>query len=627
MRAQEFESLKNSGEIEEARMGASDFDTAVTQGTAKGVLVGFEFEVLVPKQTVDQFKQSAVKSITAEQIAKIMYENDDFNQFGLDDLTPSRFDTLFKLKTDQAGNAAYPNAVTAFDAYKQHTLDKAKTIFNEIPEKVRAKFIPDLKNELARGYTRRMNIIDKQILFAYRLGSSLYYSSGKGKIEKLGIQLMSTAEPSWKKLFQFWLKMNDKVVAKNLNNIFDYDPSAVYKELDMGRDDDDEDEYREYDYKGAARVLEPSVAKFFNSEVHVFGSYHQSKKNLTDWYIEPDGSLKPTNFDDGAAEIVSPPLPAVQALDALKNFYAMSQQLKLYTNNSTGLHINVSIPEQIDVLKLALFLGDQYVLQQFGRQNSEYAKSSQRSIEQDAPGQISKKGEIKLKTLQKIAQSATGQHTASISRSGKYISFRHAGGNYLADYVKIVATVGRFIRAMLIAADPNAYANEYKTKLAKIIQEPNVSSQDYIMNIRTNGLPIYTISIWKLMGSVHVRTIVTSLQFPWQKSNLSMYSIQDVEMNSEQAKQNLLNNLRNPKLKDKATQTPVDKFILINLVPNSHEAIQDIMNTAERGVQIADNRSYNALGYALVRKTVLPPNHPTVQNTLKTILRNQLGKK
>ena len=77
----------------------------------------------------------------------------------------------------------------------------------------------------------------------------------------------------------------------------------------------------------------------------------------------------------------------------------MAGQLNLYTNNSTGLHINVSIPDKLDVLKLAVFTGDQYVLQQFGRQNSDYAVSSQQAIAGRVAG-----GAAALKTKQQKHQ-------------------------------------------------------------------------------------------------------------------------------------------------------------------------------------------------------------------------------
>ena len=130
----------------------------------------------------------------------------------------------------------------------------------------------------------------------------------------------------------------------------------------------------------------------------------------------------------------------------------MAQQLQLYTNNSTGCHINVSIPDKLDVLKLAVFLGDEYVLQQFGRQNSDYAVSSQRDITRSARvepdvinvkaaknkknvfGQPKTTSTIKMKALQKLAQDATEDHTASISNNGKYAVIANYGSGSCAAF-------------------------------------------------------------------------------------------------------------------------------------------------------------------------------------------------
>ena len=251
--------------------------------------------------------------------------------------------------------------------------------------------------------------------------------------------------------------------------------------------------------------------KPWGAPVHIFQRYHQRGKNLTDWYIEPDGSLDPNDDEDATAEIVSPPLPAAQAVDALKRFYAMAGQLNLYTNSSTGLHINVSIPDKLDVLKLAVFTGDQYVLQQFGRQNSDYAVSSQQAIAgrvaggfpvlktktaktPGVVGQPKTQTTLDVKSLQRIAQQATDDHTASISNNGKYISFRHAGGDYLQNYTSVFNVVGRFIRAMIIASDPTLYAQEYQTKLAKLTGTSPAASPSTVptmlQSIRTQGMPV-----------------------------------------------------------------------------------------------------------------------------------------
>lgn len=617
MRAQEFESLKQSGEIEEARMGASDFDAAVAQGTTKGVLVGFEFEVLVPQATIQGSTQTNAANISGERVSKLFYENGIFeSNNNFDDLSPEIFDQFFKLKTET--QSQYPNAVEAAKAYKLQMLENAKAIFNSIPEKIRAKYIPSVIKELKR---KRLDPITKQFEFVSRLGNAIFFNH-TGKMESLGFELRNSIRTSWNKLFKLWLDKDERTVAKNLHSLFDFDPVIVYEKFKEY--EDDEDSYdQDYDYQGAARILQPAVTQYFNATVNVFNSYHQSKKNLTDWYIEPDGSLKPNQYTDGAAEIVSPPLPASESMVALKQFYDMAQQLNLYTNDSTGLHINVSIPDQIDVLKLSLFLGDQYVLQQFGRDDSQYARGVQKRIQSDAPGEVDRRGKVKLARLQKLAQDATGFHTASISRSGKYISFRHAGGNYLADYAKIAATVGRFVRAMLIAADPTAYAKEYKSKLNKLTRKPIVQDTDVIMTLRKQGLPVYEVSIWQTSNS-SFNNILKYLDFNWKRAGWPSFQIQSFNQNSAEAKQNILNNLRSEALKHTAMQTSADKFATAIIVPIYPYAIEEVRNSIDKGVNRSDN--YNRLlGYGLIRKQIYPPNHPETLRVLKILLRDKFG--
>lgn len=611
--------------VDEARMSPSAFADAVNQGTAKGVLVGFEFEVLVPKATIDLTKQTQNKDITPEYVAEIIHDTDFFDNTDFDDLSVKKFDILFKLKS--GSSAKYPNATNAFDALRQNRLERIKKIFMEIPEELRQRYVPQIKNSVMR--LRGADSLDKQLTFARQLGHVLYTQHSR-KIEEIGYRLRSTAAYfSWEELFQLWFNTTQAKVTKNMAQLFDYDAATVYKELDLQtyRDEyNDDDDYYEhdYDYGGASKVLEPAVSKYFNSKVHVFSSYHQSRKNLTDWYIEPDGSLEPTDGNDGAAEIVSPPMAAAQSMSALKNFYDMAQQLRLYTNASTGLHINVSIPDKIDILKLALFLGDQYVLQQFDRADSDYAQSAERTIKRLAPGKITKKGKIDFRKLQKLAQDSTGFHTASISDNGKYISFRHAGGDYLADYNKIVNTVGRFIRAMLIAADPNAYAQEYQSKLAKITGSTSTSDSSIVTYLRTQGLPVYNISLWR-MGRSSIKTVLYNLPMNWRESHWPMYSIQDIKQNNQEAKQNIVNNLRSERLKTQAAEANPDKFVQLMLVPITENAISEITKSVDRGVQVSED--YSRYGYGLIRKDFYPPSHPMTQSVLKNVLRRQLKKK
>lgn len=162
MRAKGFQSLPQFGDIEEARMGPSEFDAAVQQGTTKGVLVGFEFEVFVPKATIDAVKQSAQESLTSEKVSKIFYQRDIFTyEDNFSSLSPAVFDQLFKLKPGT--QAKYPNAVEAYNVYRLNLLEKAKQapvqkfiLIDIIPNTIEA--MEAIKNSVDKG----VQLVDNQ---------------------------------------------------------------------------------------------------------------------------------------------------------------------------------------------------------------------------------------------------------------------------------------------------------------------------------------------------------------------------------------------------------------------------------------------------------------------------------
>jgi hypothetical protein len=307
----------------------------------------------------------------------------------------------------------------------------------------------------------------------------------------------------------------------NINQFFTYDPQAVYDAFNLiVRDPDVPEDVRDMarggrsGYSGAVKVLKPAVEQTMGADVIVFSGYHQDTKNMTSWYIEPDGSLHP-NSGDGAAEVVGPPEAPQAALASLKKFYAMAKELKLYTSkrNNTGLHINVSIPKDLDVLKLAVMVGDQYVLKKFGRENNNYARSIMQNLQSTGGRKVGKTvpsdtttpfgstaSSIDLSMLQQIAKDISRDHFTSVNFTGKYVSFRHSGGDYLGDYTEILNVVGRFVRAMVIASDPAAYRNEYLKAVTKLVgqrQPPDVDQRTrYIEYIKQNGLVVKTVELY-----------------------------------------------------------------------------------------------------------------------------------
>jgi hypothetical protein len=222
-------------------------------------------------------------------------------------------------------------------------------------------------------------------------------------------------------------------------------------------------------------------------------SYHSgrvprpSTTNLQ-YIVEPDGSLNPDDSDDQGLEFVSPPLPIEELLSDLNKVKAWADRTGCYTNDSTGLHINVSVPgwtqgtDQLDYVKLALLLGDEFVLDSFGRAGNTYAKSAMGKIV-DMVRQNPNRAQLLMNRMkQGLDQLATrlvhGRQTekyTSINVKNGYIEFRSPGGDWLNDkFPEIENTLRRFTVALSAAVDPAAYRQEYLKKLYKLL---DVSSE------------------------------------------------------------------------------------------------------------------------------------------------------
>jgi putative chitinase len=217
-------------------------------------------------------------------------------------------------------------------------------------------------------------------------------------------------------------------------------------------------------------------------------SYHSgrverpSTTNLQ-YIVEPDSSIDVDDSDDQGLEFVSPPLPIEELLSDLNKVKAWADRTGCYTNDSTGLHINVSVPgwtqgtDQLDYVKLALLLGDEFVLDSFGRAGNTYAKSAMgkiRSAVKHFPDRAQelmdrmKSGMDQLAS--KVVHSRSTDKYTSINVKNGYIEFRSPGGDWLNDnFAEIDNTLRRFTVALSAAVDPDAYRQEYLKKLYKLL--------------------------------------------------------------------------------------------------------------------------------------------------------------
>jgi putative chitinase len=223
-------------------------------------------------------------------------------------------------------------------------------------------------------------------------------------------------------------------------------------------------------------------------DVKASGSYHSgrverpSTKSLH-YIVEPDSSLDPDDSDDQGLEFVSPPLPIEELLSDLNKVKAWADSTGCYTNDSTGLHINVSVPgwtqgtDQLDYVKLALLLGDEFVLDSFGRAGNTYAKSAMGKIRSTVKQNPDRAKELmdKMKSgmgqlASKVIHGRSTEKYTSINVKNGYIEFRSPGGDWLNDnFAEIDNTLRRFTVALSAAVDPAAYREEYLKKLYKLL--------------------------------------------------------------------------------------------------------------------------------------------------------------
>lgn len=232
-------------------------------------------------------------------------------------------------------------------------------------------------------------------------------------------------------------------------------------------------------------------------------NYHGAKRAPDRYVVEPDGSLDPDDDDDAGLEFVSPPLKLDEILDDLDKVKAWADKRGCYTNKSTGLHINVSVPglttESLDYVKLALLLGDKYVLDQFDRAGNSYAKSAMDMVKdrvrqrpEDAAALLNKMKQGLGQLATKIIHSGETSKYTSINTKGGYVEFRSPGGDWLSDdfFKKIKPTLLRFVVALDAALDPEKYREEYLKKLYQLLQpKSQTDTLSYFAKYAAGELP------------------------------------------------------------------------------------------------------------------------------------------
>jgi hypothetical protein len=263
--------------------------------------------------------------------------------------------------------------------------------------------------------------------------------------------------------------------------------------------------FQESDLEENMDALAKRFSKVINRKVFYSTEYHGASRQPDAYSVEPDGSLEVDEPSmEAGIEFISPPLPVTEMLSDLRKVIDWAVSNNYETNESTGLHMNVSVKnyskENLDYIKLALLLGDQHVLEVYGREANTYTKSSvqqmQRTKERASPEQMAKMFEEMRNGLSKLANkvltaSISGNKYVSINAKSSYVEFRSPGGDWLSINInQLENTLLRFVVALDAACDPQKYKKEYLKKLYQLLQPKSADDIiTYFSNYVSGDLP------------------------------------------------------------------------------------------------------------------------------------------
>ena len=457
--AREF-AVFESQDLFEINMGSKNLRK---EAAKTGAIAGMEFEMIVPNVEGNdddgnlEADYSFDEGITSIQEAYDFFYDGDYNSRG--DVTRLR---------DKMTNEYYEWLSEQFDS--RWDSDEFEFVYNYLVENASGDEIAEIlgtePNEAGEypdaNKQSRVDAADKVVEASY--GNYWYDQARESAQEDFNQNADLESE---------WLE------SRNLNTMQDiegeYDISWPHWEQQGGGEASIED---------VANEFQDAIGR----DVRASGNYHSGNVKRPSptqqhYVVEPDGSLEADEMSDVGLEFVSPPLPIDEILSDLNKVKQWAKVYGCYTNDSTGLHINISVPnysrENLDFVKLALLMGDEYVLDNFGRAGNTYAKSAMKLVRDQVrqkPDEAERlldkmKGNLDSLASKAIHSGATSKYTSINTKDG-HIEFRSPGGDWLDEnFDKIENTLLRFTVAMSAALNPEMYREEYLKKLYKLLTQ------------------------------------------------------------------------------------------------------------------------------------------------------------
>ena len=516
----EYQQFKEDEDLDEVKMSPSALEKFATSDAAKGIRAGFEAELIFRDTQGEADELDPEPNYDADERAYSIqqvidfFANDEYG-FGMSERQQNRLEEELSEKYyewyDEKMIQDFSN--DAEDLIREILLDEtpmAERIAFYLTDSLNMSDEDAAAVVAAGAEAPRFTRSEDQEAYAEENPEYETYLEASDAAEQ---ELEESVEQSVRSRDEYW----DEALDKYRDNYQLDDDSGFFSDAGLRWMSDianefnldwpvwDGGEQQNYGNRGWEDIGN-SLQQAIDMPVVVSSGYHSTRRRPGQWIIEPDGSLDPDDKSEEAGlEIVSPPMPLLTAIEKLKQVVDWAndpERGNAYTNRSTGLHMGVSLPTMtaeavsndpgIDYVKLILFLGDKYVLQQFGREANTYTASALDKLKQNIKGKKSDPaGVIKLlqhgltelahKELQKGV--GTSKYTSAHIQPG-YIEFRSPGGDWLAKSDEEIGvlenTMMRFARAMQIAGDPNAERQEYAKKLYKLVTTDNEQYADQL---------------------------------------------------------------------------------------------------------------------------------------------------
>jgi hypothetical protein len=484
-------STKDNEPVNEIAMSPSRLKQMASQVDAT---CGIEFEMIVPAEDTEETEYDFEYDRRAKTIIDVLQFYGDFNSRGdIEDAKEKITEAYMSWVNEQISNEFSDKKI---DIIKEYLLEEELDFYELLEQNLEDMNLSRQEIKLALDIGRKYkdyseNEIERELqdLFKDKRKALENYQKAKHKVDQFVEKLADTAIKEKNELYNTALNSHFENSIDNYSERDFFEENNLYSMSDFMGYGLTWPYYQESSKTNSIKEISKQFQEAINKPVLYGTDYKSVERDDVSYIVEPDGSIDPMGEEAMGLEFISPPMSLTEMINDLNKVVSWAKSIGAYTNKTTGLHMNVSVSnysrQNCDYIKLALLLGDEYVLSQFQRETNKYAKSSLNIIRKNILDyQISDMNlindlllQMKSNLVNDLKQRLTTYVQAEMSRyvsinmKRNYIEFRSPGGDWLdQDISTLENTLLRFVVALDASCDPMKYRQEYLKKLYLLLK-------------------------------------------------------------------------------------------------------------------------------------------------------------